>query len=269
MTAFSVDQRRDLWYCFSRSGGGGDAIRLAYLLCGSSWPRTAAWLHRIARTVSTDPRAIPATANTTSGTVRSFRAFPHALALDATHPFFARMGLEPATVRRFEAGAWHGRGFLERTVAVRLYDPQGRPLGYAGRRLDPGEVRRFGKWTFPARFPKGDTLYGFHRVERELARGLIVVESPWSVMKLWQAGLCGAVALCGVSVSAAQRDLLASATRILLMLDGDDTGKTASRGLAGRRVHPNLVAADLPDGTDPADLDEEHLRALVRAAWLD
>lgn len=265
--AFSVDTQRERWFCFTRCLGGGDVITLAFRLCGASWPRTAAWLEKLAGSVPTDGVRTIAAASDHTRSPGMFRPFTRALPLDARHPFFGRMGLRPLTVEHFEAGAWHGQGFLQGMVAVRLHDADGRPLGYAGRRLDPDEVRRLGKWKFPPRYPKAGSLFGWHRTRSARVAGLIVVESPWSTMKLWQAGLPNAVALCGVRVSDLQREALAQAARILLILDGDDAGEEATHRLVRRQIHPRLAVARPPWGTDPADLEEVTLRALVERSW--
>lgn len=260
--AFSVDLTRGLWYCFSRCQTGGDSIALAYRLCGASWPRTARWLTQLAALVPGPMAPTPAPAPA----VRSrpaFRAFDRSLPLDPHHPFFSRLGLRPATVETFEAGAWSGRGFLEETVAVRLRELDGRPLGYAGRRLDPEAIARYGKWKFPSGFPKGQLLYGWHRARAHLSTGLVVVEGAWSVMKLWQAGVPNAVALYGAAVTPAHRRLLARARTVVLFLDGDDTGDQAAASARQRGIHPDLRIVRGPSGTDPADLSEADLTHLL------
>jgi len=261
-TAFSVDLTRDLWYCFSRCQSGGDSISLAYRLCGESWPRTARWLTQLAALVP-DP-LVPSPAVVQGPKIRPiFRPFERQLPLDPHHPFFSRLGLRPSTVEAFEAGAWSGRGFLEGTVAVRLHDLDGRPLGYAGRRLDPEAIARYGKWKIPSGLPKGQLLYGWHRARCSLSTGLVVVEGPWSVMKLWQAGIRNAVALYGAVVTPAHVRLLTQARTVALFLDADDAGDRATRDACRHRIHPDLRIIRGPTGTDPADLPEEQLLALL------
>ena len=261
-TAFSVDLTRDLWYCFSRCQTGGDSIALAYRLCGGSWPRTARWLTQLAALAP----ALMAPSSVSAPAAKSrpiFRPFEHSLPLDPHHPFFSRLGLRPATVETFEAGAWSGRGFLEGTVAVRLRDLEGQPLGYAGRRLDPEAIARYGKWKFPSSFPKGQLLYAWHQARAHLSTGLVVVEGAWSVMKLWQAGVPNAVALYGAVVTPDHVRLLARARTVVLFLDADDTGDRAAAHARQRRIHPDLRIVRGPSGTDPADLHDADLVRLL------
>lgn len=264
--AFRVDCQRSLWYCFTHCGKGGDQLSLAWHLCGRSWPQTARWLQG-----STDSRrpgevsrlrspAQPIPIPTAS---RRFVPFTRQLPLTTGHPFFDERGLCSRTLENFEAGMWHGRGFLEGMAAVRLFDTHGRPLGYAGRRLDPEAVRHLGKWKWPTGFPKSSMLYNWHRAWPQASDGLILVEGVWSVMKLAQAGYVNAVALGGTAVSNAQAARLRQASRLILMLDGDAAGWQAAQRCQTQQLHPQLVTLRLPPEKDPADLSEEALRWLL------
>ncbi len=174
--AFRVDCQRNLWYCFTRCGTGGDHLSLAWHLCGRSWPRTARWLASAQAGVSSQDARTPALAKPGLPSPRLFEPFTRRLLLDTHHGFFQQRGLSAHTLQRFEAGVWHGRGFLEGMAAVRLFDLRGLPLGYAGRRLDSEAARRHGKWKWPSAFPKSTTLYNWHRAWPQAERGLIVVE---------------------------------------------------------------------------------------------
>lgn len=262
--AFTVDGDRNVWFCFTRCGRGGTVLDLALALSGGSWSHMEHWLFGLT--------VVPATTGELTSTppgdgdrAHTFRPFRAALDLDPHHPFFQRMGLRPDTVGRFQAGAWHGRGFLAGTVAVRLHDRDGEAIGYAGRRLDPDLIRRWGKWKWPRGFPKSQLLYAWHLANADLDRRLIVVEGAWSVMKLHQAGVSGAVAVGGTSVSATQRALLSRARKLVLFLDGDAAGRSATVRLVRGALHPNLRVVPCPDALDPADLDEDTLRRLLGA----
>ena len=262
-TAFTVHEERNVWFCFTHCGRGGTVVDLALALCDGSWPRALRWLSDLALVPTTPVQAPVAAAAPCAPSAPEFSPFCATLDLDPSHPFFRRMDLEPATVRRFEAGAWHGGGFLEGMVAVRFHDPRGHPVGYVGRRLDPDAARRWGKWKWPRHCPKGQWLYNWHRVAPYLDHGLIVVEGFWSVMKLFQAGWPGAVALGGVRASATQRALLARARKVILFLDGDETGRAATTRFGHDPLHPGLVPVTCPPDLDPADLPEETLRRLL------
>ncbi|MBI3682707.1 MAG: toprim domain-containing protein [Acidobacteria bacterium] len=261
--AFQVDLERDLWFCFTQCARGGDVIDLARLLSAGCWRRAARWLEQLSHLEPTGCCRAQEDSGIPAAVSPDFRPFRRALRLDCTHLFFRNLGLTPTTVRRFEAGAWYGPGFLEATVAVRVHDAQGRPLGYAGRRLDRAAIERWGKWKWPPKLPKTHILWNWHRLRPDAAKGLIVVESPWSVMKLAQAGFDNAVALCGLAISSVQLQMLLRARKILLFLDGDEAGIHASARHAASKFHPCIRVIHPPANLDPADLSEAQLIELL------
>jgi DNA primase len=247
--AFVADTKRGLWNCFTHCKGG-DVVDLVRALDGVSCAEAARVLRAIAGSQAAPP---PPAGQEPASRPEVFRPFTRRLVLDPEHPFLAARGIRAGTARRFEVGAWHGQGMLQDTVAVRLHDPTGQPLGYAGRRLQP-DAR--GKWVLPPRLPKGQILYGWHCAARRDA--LVVVEGPWEVLRLHQLGVA-AIALLGTSLSQDQRRLLAG-VRCTVLLDGDRAGRIAARRVAQQLGAPWL---DLPDDRDPADLDDDLLAGLV------
>jgi len=250
-TAFVVSTVKDLWYCFTRCRSGGDVVDLVRRLDSCDYPSTALYLASLAGSVPAATRA--------KSDVKPFRPFTACLKLDPDASFLAHKGIRPATARAFDAGLYRGCGFLRGCVAVRLHDHQGQPVGYAGRVLDP-DCARLGKWRLPARLPKRTLLFNLHRVRQRFQHGLVLVEDPWSVMRLAQIDV-PAVALLGTSLSTRQAELLAPVARVLIMLDGDAAGRLASRDLRSRLVPAQTAVAELPDGHDPDQLSDHDLRA--------
>lgn len=255
--AFVVSLSRNLWYCFTRCDAGGDVIELVRRLDRSNYREVADYLASLAGLSPVPPKVPPPVQH------RTFVPFVKRLHLDPEAPLLRRKGIRPATSRRFEAGAYHYAGFLAGCVAVRLHDHLGRPLGYAGRRLDPDQARRYGKWKLPSGLPKSQILYNFHRVRQALGKGLVVVECPWGVMRLSQIE-APAVALLGTHLSTAQRDLLCLTPRVILMLDGDRAGRKAARRIEQELSrHVEVRAIKLPNDLDPDDLFDDELIALI------
>lgn len=257
LTAFVVNRAKNLWYCFTGCARGGDVVDFLRALDGSSFAEVVRYLQTLAhpRLASHVPRPSPEPR-------LDFRPFTHVLPLDHAAPAIIRKGIHATTAHTFEAGQYHGRGFLQGCLGVRLHDTDGNPLGYAGRRLDPDEARRLGKWKLPRGIPARKILYGFHRVRSISARPLVVVECPWAVMRLAQIA-APAVALLGTRASYEQRRLLELAPELLLMLDGDTAGREAALRLRRELRHNKVHLIDLPDGHDPDDLSDALLRALV------
>ena len=219
------------------------------------YPEVARYLASLAQLPPTPARAEATRPD------RAYQSYTRTLRLDPYAPLLAEKGICTQTARHFEAGAYQGPGFLQRCVAIRLHDPDGLPLGYAGRRLDPAQARQYGKWKFPPGLPKRQILYGFHRLRSRLPQGLAVVECPWGVMRLAQIGI-PAVALLGIHLSPTQLQLLRRTPRIVLMLDGDQAGRSASRQIAdtlNQYTASPVHRIDLPPGLDPDDLDDFEL----------
>jgi len=254
-SAFVVDLHQGLWFCFTRCNAGGDAIDLVRRLDGVGFREA---LDILGCTPSFADPALPAWAPSQT----SFRPFRRSICLAPDVPFLRHKGIAPATAASFEVGAWGGPGWLQDCIAVRLHDPDGRPLGYAGRLLDTTRAQQCGKWRFPPGMPKCSLLYGFHRLEH--GSDIVVTECPWGVLRLAQVGI-PAVALLGCCLSEVQRTLLASASHVTLLLDGDPAGRGASTRIHEMLAHlVPVTVARLPDGCDPDDLTDRELVAICR-----
>ncbi len=252
--AFVVHATKKIWRCFTGCDAGGDLVELVRRLEGGSYTDAASYLATLAGTSIPDPSQLGPPPPT-----RPFRPFTRRLWLDPTAPFLQQKGIRPQIARRFEVGAFHGRGMLAACVAVRLFDPQGTPLGYAGRRLDPEQARAYGKWRFPTSLPRNGMLYGYHQAGGLLRRGGVLVECPWGVLRLAQLGI-PAVALLGTHLSATQQALLRDLPKVLVLMDGDQAGRKAARTI--RQRLPSTTVIDLPEGLDPDDLTDQDLAKL-------
>ena len=263
VNAFVVHPVRNLWRCFTRCDAGGDLVELVRRLDNCSYREVAYYLASLAGAQALESGSGLSVAVTEVPTVpaRRFRPYLRRLWLDPAHPFLARKAITPETARRFEVGAYRGTGMLEGCVAVRLHDPQGLVLGYAGRRLQPDRISLLGKWVFPPGLPRNSLLYGHHHIVRHSRTAVVLVECPWGVMRLAQLGV-PAVGLLGCHLSSAQHALLKDMTRVVLLMDGDIAGRKAAATI--RRQLSQAVIVDLPDGLDPDDLPDQELVELRR-----
>jgi DNA primase len=258
-TAFRVDTGRQIWHCFTHCGGG-DIVALIRKIEGCSYLQAGRILNRIRGAnlpqSSTIRHTTPAT---------GFRPFTRRISLNPAAAFLQQhKAISIDTALRFETGMAECSTFLKRAIAVRLHDIHGNPLGYCGRRLEPADIEKWGKWRFPKDFPKSDMLFNAHRAAGCRSRGIIVVECPWAVMRLWQVGFPNAVALLGTMLSSVQRKWIENAPDILLMLDGDTAGRKATAQIASTFKSPNRVSIHhLPDGFDPDDLSDQQLKSVV------
>ncbi len=255
--AFVVNLSKNVWHCFTGCAGGGDVIELVRRMDRIPPAQIARYLSSL---VGSSPVHYPVP----SPAAKPFRPFTRRLDLNPDTQFLEQKAIYPETARRFNAGAWNNPGFLKDCIGVRLHDPKGYPIGYAGRRLNLLDIKKYGKWKFPTRLPKSSLLYNYHRVRSHMKRGLVVVECPWGVMRLAQLSI-PAVALLGTNLSPIQLNLLRNAPRIILMLDGDTAGKNAIRNIRKKldSVLP-IKSFSLPDGLDPDDLNDWQLSKVSR-----
>jgi DNA primase len=259
-SAFRAHPRRGVWHCWTHCGGG-DVVDLVRLIEACSFAQAARSLVRIAQRC---PAQFVSLARS-NVQPRPFRPFTRRISLDPRTPFLQQSKrITVATTEYFEAGLAPYSKLLRGTVAVRLHDLAGHPIGYCGRRLDPHDVRRWGKWRLPRALPKREMLYNAHRAQRFRPSGIVVVECAWGVMRLHQAGVPCAVALLGTTLSPVRTTWLARAAEVLLLLDGDEPGRHASEALASE-LSPTVrvYVHALPDGLDPDDLDDVELRSIV------
>jgi hypothetical protein len=162
------------------------------------------------------------------------------------HPYLEQRGIQWQTAAWFGAGYYGGSGFLRGRMVFPIHDEPGEPVAYAGRLMDGGEPR----YLFPPRFRKSQVVFNLHRAVEFAARQggvVIVVGGFFDCLKVHQAGYGNVVALMGASISDRQSELLATYFReLVVMLEGDEAGRRASRVLAAQ--WPAAYMAWVPAG---------------------
>jgi len=140
-----------------------------------------------------------------------------------------------------------------------LRDPHTRKLlGWQ----EKGTVER----TFYNRPPglqKSKTLFGVEHLQEDQ---IVVVESPLDCVRIASAGIKGAVAVCGASVSPEQVKLLRYSDKIICAFDNpnlDNAGRKASEEMRAyaRKYGLNLYFFNYGDSNkkDPGDLTDEEI----------
>src|ERR1035438_5915484 len=97
---------------------------------------------------------------------------------------------------------------------------------------------------------------------------VIVVEGFFDCMRVHQAGFAGVVALMGARLSASQQELLTGRfSKIVLLLDGDATGRAATAQIAGSLAPTGSVTALLlPPGLQPDEMTADQIRQVLEGA---
>jgi len=261
--AFVISLSKNIWHCFTRCNTGGDVIKLVRRLYGIDYRQTAEFLSSLANTAATSRSACVANYRK-----KSFTPFTARLQLDASSPWLLKKQINPATASRFGAGAYHAKGFLSGCIAVRLHDLTGHPIGYAARQLNPHLAKQYGKWKFPPGLPKNEIFYNFHRIRSANPEAVVVVECPWAVMRLDQLNI-PAVALLGIHISSVQFDILKKLPRVVLMLDGDYAGRSATiRIRKTLEPYTKVQCITLPSDLDPDDLTDNALLSATNHFFL-
>jgi DNA primase len=179
--------------------------------------------------------------------------------IDPSHPYFTERGIDAEAVRHFGIGYNRGAGCMAGRIVIPIHDENGLLVAYAGRAVDGTEP----KYRFPARFRKSRVLFNLHRATAA-GKSVVVVEGFFDCFKVHQAGLTCVVALMGCSLSLRQQELLEqNFHEVVLFLDGDKAGYTASMAIATRlvsKISTRLVK--IPSGSQPDQLGADQIRCL-------
>lgn len=260
--AFHANLKRGLFHCFA-CGAGGNVLDFVAAMEGGSIRDAAV---RLQASLSDRTVSVPGAAGLTGRKLvtkkRSMNPpLGFSLELDRRHPYLARRGIDGATADHFGVGYFCGHGLMSGRVAIPIHDDLGRLVAYCGRALDASEPR----YRFPAGFHKSQVLFHYDRARTAGGDQVIVVEGFFDCMRVYQAGFPCVVALMGARLSPAQQTLLAARFRqVVLLLDGDATGRAATRQIAGDlsgscSAMPLLLAP----GVQPDQMDAEEIREIL------
>lgn len=176
--------------------------------------------------------------------------------IDGGHPYVKERGLTEETARILGVGIFPGKGTMRGRFVIPIHNAKGELVAYAGRSIDGAEPR----YKFPAGFHKSLELFNLHRVKGELS--VVLVEGFFDCMKVTQAGF-PCVALMGSAMSKAQESLIEQHfASVVLMLDGDDAGRSATEDIADRlrRSLFRVVTVELDERRQPDQLSNEEIR---------
>lgn len=256
--AFHANLSRNLFHCFS-CGAGGSVLDFVAAMEGCSLRQAAC---KLAGEMTTAGPAAPANQPQATVTRKRNSVSPLRFTLrgvDSAHPYLAARGIERATVLEFGIGFYRGPGILSGRLIIPIHNAAGELVAYSGRALDGTEPR----YRFPSGFAKSEILFNLHRALAHPER-VVVVEGFFDCFKLHQAGLA-AVALMGAALSDGQmRALLPCFRSVILMLDGDAPGRSATTAISALlRSHIPVRAIRLPDSVQPDQLSSTEIRNIL------
>lgn len=112
----------------------------------------------------------------------------------------------------------------------------------------------------PGGLQKSKTLFG---IENQNESMVVVVESPLDCVRIASAGIPGAVAICGASISDEQVKLLRYSQKVVAALDNDKAGEKGSKLLLewGRKYGLNLFYFNYGSigKKDPGDMTDDEI----------
>ena len=176
--------------------------------------------------------------------------------------------IEAGLAREGTRGGCHD--FFRSRLIVPIFDGQGRAAGFAGRSLDGSEPKYMNSPDSPI-YRKRSVLYGLHHARSAIRRerSALLFEGYFDCLSAWQAGIPGAVAVCGTALTADHAKLLsAQAREVVLAFDADEAGRRATRTSLPILLEAQLRVRVVPlgGGRDPDDVLREEGEAAFREA---
>jgi len=256
--SFGIHKESGLWYCFA-CGEKGSLVSLVSCILGKST--------RVATEVIEGYFSRGVDVEKLEKKIRSFeemlngsnkeenvdsecllpQGYTKDLPVDVLN-FFNCRGISKEVLEKFEVGFCR-EGKYKNMIIFPIF-LGGSLNGFIARVIGEDIVEK--KYQFPKNLKKA--LYNLFPI-----RGLIyLVEGPLDALKLYTLGLKNACALLGSSISYFQIRLLIKhkVKEVIIMLDGDETGRKASN-IVAKMIKPFFLRVsilNLPDGMDPCDI---------------
>ena len=185
------------------------------------------------------------------------------------------LGLSDDDLRATGLGGINKRGgqydFFRARIVFPIFDAQGSPVGFGGRKLPDGEGPKYKNTSDAAEYySKSEVLYGLHWAKAEAGRldELVVCEGYTDVIGCHLVGIERAVATCGTALTPSHARLIGRfAKRVVLAFDADGAGQAAAERVYAWEEEFGLqfAVAALPEGADPGELAGSAPDVLQRA----
>jgi len=259
--AFHVNLARNIFHCFA-CDAGGTVLDFVAAMEDCSLVEAARKLQ--AMTCSSDPwKSTPHGKELVTKRIRVPLPLNFSLTgIDCSHPYLARRGITEKTAVEFGVGFYAGPGLMHGRLVIPIHNPDGELVAYCGRSVDQTQPR----YRLPSGFAKSEIVFNMHRAAAGMENSVVVVEGFFDCMKVHQAGIRSVVGLMGSALYAPQRQaLLERFCQIILMLDGDPTGRKASVVISQQlRPHCHVRVVLLPDGVQPDQLPAEDIGIVLQ-----
>ncbi len=160
--------------------------------------------------------------------------------------------------------------FFRARILFPIYDDQGRPVAFGGRKLPDAEGPKYQNSRENVLYDKSSVLYALNWAKADIVRegAAIVCEGYTDVIGFHRAGLPRAVATCGTALTEDHlRTLKRFTNRIVLAYDADEAGQAAAERVYAweQKFDLQVSVLALPPGTDPDELAQSDPEALATA----
>ena len=177
--------------------------------------------------------------------------------------YFESRNINAESMEHFSLGYSNSMGM----VTVPLHSPDGLPVGIIGRSIKDKQFKN------SVNLPRNKTMFNLHRAKRE-GGTIIVCESSFDVIRLWQAGYPNAVGTLGGSISDINiQNLNRYASTIIIMTDNDSAGRALGNTIASKLKSKNLLWAKYDhniiyphSAKDVGDMTDEEIKQCIKNA---
>ena len=177
--------------------------------------------------------------------------------------YYATRHINSDAIDHFNLGYSQKQGM----VTVPLHSPDGIAVGVIGRSIQGKSFKN------SPNLPRNKTMFNLHRAKLE-GGTIIVVESSFDAIRLWQAGFPNAVATLGGSISDTNINHLNKySSTIIIMTDNDKAGISLGETIANKLKNKNVLWARYDslntyphNAKDVGDLTDEEIKQCIKNA---
>lgn len=179
---------------------------------------------------------------------------------DRSREYFYSRGFTDKAIDHFKLGYSKSQDM----VIVPVHSPDGLPVGLVGRSIDGKQFKN------STNLPRSKTMFNLNRAKRE-GGTLIVVESSFDAIKLFEAGFPNAVATLGGHLSNENLDNLNRySSRIIIATDMDEAGRKLGKAIASKLKNKEVLWASYEygmiyphDAKDIGDMTNEEAKQCI------
>lgn len=218
--ALSISLTNGMWYCFSpHCGEKGTLQDLVMRTLGKNAFQALRMINKYAGDERSFAEVMHGQLNKRRGFIEipmedvdrfQDRFWETRVAIDYMHG----RGFDDETLRHFKVGFAINKYSGMETIFVPMFDIKGMPIGWIGRGIHEKAFKN------SSTLPVSQTLFNIHRAKRY--DKVIVLESNFDVMTLWQMGHPNAVATLGGSFGPPKQEQLKRFDEVILMTDNDE-----------------------------------------------